>query len=111
MDISGERILVAVPGREDTQNFLEFVAHALEVSGVGRGKWKSVLVAGGLGLNAQLLARSGDGETVVIKQLLDADDVFDVAAAVHALTGVALARLQLRELGLPKAEDVSGQMA
>ena len=58
-----------------------------------------------------MLARAGNREALLVEQLLDAQHALDVALAVHALSRAALDRLQLRELGLPEAQHVGGQMA
>src|ERR1039458_7668532 len=64
-----------------------------------------------LAFAAQLLARAGDGESLLIEQPLDVQHALDVALAVHALTRAALYRLQLRELGLPETQHVGRQVA
>ena len=65
----------------------------------------------GFGFRAQLLARARDGESLIVEQLLDAQHAFDVALAVHALSRAAFDWLQLRELRLPEAKDIRGQVA
>ena len=57
----------------------------------------------------KMLARASDRVSLVIKQLLDADDAFYVAAAVHALPGAAFDGLELRKFSFPEAEHVRGQ--
>ena len=76
-------------------------------SGEGDGGLRFV----GLDFGAQLLACAGDGESFFVKQLLDAENAFDVAAAIHALAGAAFDGLELGELCFPEAEHVGGQAA
>ena len=51
------------------------------------------------------LAGTGDGVALVVEQAADLQCGFDVAAAVKALAGAALAGLELRELAFPEAQD------
>src|SRR5438270_9824748 len=60
---------------------------------------------------AQMLACAGDGESLIIEQLFDAQNVFDVALAVHTLAGAALDWLQLWEFRFPEPQHVGGQVA
>ena len=48
----------------------------------------------------------GDREALLVEQLLDAADQGEVLLAEDALSGLALARLQDGELGLPVAQHV-----
>lgn len=59
----------------------------------------------------QLLARSRNGESFFVQQSLDANQRFYILAAVHALSGAAFDRLQLRELRFPETQNVRGQIA
>src|SRR5580765_7219588 len=59
----------------------------------------------------QLLARAGNRESLFVQQLLDPQHRFHIFAAIHTLPGAALYRLELRKLGLPKPQHVSGQAA
>src|SRR5664280_3250138 len=58
-----------------------------------------------------MLAGPGDGEALVVEQLLDAQHIFHVTLTIHSLSGAALDRLELRELGLPEAQHVSRETA
>src|SRR6185312_16322342 len=58
-----------------------------------------------------MLARPGNGESFFVKQFLNAQNAFNVLAAIHSLAGAALNRLELWELGLPKAQHIRRQMA
>ncbi len=57
------------------------------------------------------LTSAGDGVALVVEEALDAQCHLDVATAIEALAGAAFVRLQLRELALPKAEDVGWDVA
>ena len=63
-----------------------------------------------LGFRAQVLAGARDRESLLVEQLLDAQDVFDIPLAIHALSRAAFYRLQLRELGLPETQHMGGQI-
>ena len=56
-------------------------------------------------------ARAGNGVSLVLEEGLDAQGHLDIAAAVEALSGATLVGLELRELTLPKAQDVGGDLA
>src|SRR5664279_4879317 len=58
-----------------------------------------------------MLAGPGDGESLVVEQLLDAQHIFHVTLTIHSLPSAALDRLELRELGLPEAQHVSRETA
>src|SRR5215472_7694101 len=58
-----------------------------------------------------MLARASDGESFFVEQLLDAQHVLDVFAAIHALSGIAFDRFQQGEFSFPEAQDVGGQAA
>jgi len=75
----------------------------------GDGERQRRLLA--LGFRPQLLARSGNGKTLIVKELLDPENVFHVNLAVHPLAGTALGGLKLVELGFPEAEHVAGEAA
>ena len=75
------------------------------------GEWNCRLAFVGLGFRAQLLAGADDGESLFVEQLLDAQNILDVAAAVHSLSGAAFHRLELREFTLPEAQHVGRQAA
>jgi hypothetical protein len=64
-----------------------------------------------LGFRAQVLAGARDRESLLVEQLLDAQDVFDIPLAIHALSRAAFYRLQLRELRLPEPQDVGWEVA
>lgn len=49
------------------------------------------------------LAGTVDGVSLFVEQLLHANNILYVLAAVEPLAGVALARFELRELSLPEA--------
>jgi len=66
---------------------------------------------GGLGLEFELLACAGDGESLVVEQLFDVEREFDFASAIHALAGAALGGLELREFRFPKTENIGRQFA
>src|ERR1022692_1659043 len=58
-----------------------------------------------------MLAGPGDGEALVVEQLLDAQHIFHVTLTIHSLPGAALDRPELRELGFPEAQHVSRETA
>src|SRR6201993_4857456 len=58
-----------------------------------------------------MLASARNGVSLFIEQLLDAHDVLDISAPVHALAGAALHRLQLREFRFPETQDIGGKTA
>src|SRR5581483_793930 len=64
-----------------------------------------------LGLILEDLARAGDRVALVVEQALDAQRHLDVALPVEALAGAAFVGLELRELGLPEAQYVGGDLA
>jgi|SRR3954453_20077578 hypothetical protein len=57
------------------------------------------------------MTRTGYGETFFIKKLANLKYIAHVAPPVHTLSGAALDRLQLGELGFPEAQHVRRQMA
>lgn len=57
------------------------------------------------------LPGAGDGVALVVEETLDAQGHFDVATSIEALAGAAFVRLELRELALPEAKDVGGDVA
>jgi hypothetical protein len=73
----------------------------------GEGKLRFFLLELGL----EDLASAGDGIALVVKEALDAECHLDVAFAIEALSGAAFVGLQLRELTLPEAQDVGGNIA
>jgi hypothetical protein len=94
------------------------LAYVDDGCGLGRGGWDgSGGELGGFGgffgpgLGREGLAGAGDGVALVVEQALDAERHLDVALAVEALAGAAFVGLELRELGLPEAEDVGGDIA
>lgn len=96
--------------REQVQKFPQSLADVLNLRrNMGR-KWDRGLRLIGFAFRAQLLARPRDGESLLVEQLLDAQDAFYVALAVHALPRAAFDRLQLREFRFPEAEHVCRQM-
>src|SRR5512146_1648679 len=75
-------------GTQDAENFLQPLAHAAQfVAAALYGKGQAGLQARVAGFAAQLLARAGDGEALVVQQFLDAQRVFHFAPPVHALPG------------------------
>jgi hypothetical protein len=71
----------------------------------GTGEWELRLFL--LQLALEDLARARDGVSLVVEEALDPQRHFDVAAAVEALAGAALVGLQLGELALPEAQNIS----
>jgi hypothetical protein len=80
--------------------------------GGGRGgelrSFRGVL---GFGFGGKDLAGSGDGVPLVVQEALDAEGHLYVALTIEALAGAAFVGLELRELGLPEAEDVRMHIA
>ena len=62
-------------------------------------------------LVAQMLASARDGVALLVKQLFDANDVFDIAPPIHALPRTALDWLELGKFRLPEAQYVSRESA
>jgi len=58
-----------------------------------------------------MLARAGDGKALFVQQSLDAQNVFNIFAPIHALASAALDWLELRKLGFPKSQHVGRQPA
>ena len=58
-----------------------------------------------------MLPRAGNGESLLVQQLLDPQYAFDVLTAIHALAGAALHRLELGKFGFPEAQHVGWQLA
>src|SRR5271165_628733 len=98
---------------EYSENLLQPLPDLFEA--VGRtlpgGKRQAGLLSSRPGFGAEMLARSGDGESLVVKQPLDAQHILHVTLAIHSLAGAALHRLQHGEFGLPEAQYVSRQAA
>ena len=103
--------LSRAPRREQTENLAKSLANVLDFGGRRRRKWNRGLTFIRFCLGTQLLPRAHDRETLFIEQLLDSQNAFHVAPAVHALPGAAFHRLQLREFALPEAQHVGGQPA
>src|SRR5262249_55802744 len=76
-----------------------------------RRKGQGSLVLLEFEVGPKLLARARDSEAFLVQEFLDSQHSFYVLAAVHALPGVALDRLQLRKFCFPKAQNVCGQVA
>src|SRR4051812_28345334 len=66
---------------------------------------------GGLGFQLQMLARTGDGESLFVEQLLDANKMLHIPLPIEPLSLAALLRTKLRELCLPETQHVSRQIA
>ena len=64
-----------------------------------------------LELGLEDLACAGDGVALVVEEALDAERHLDVASAIEALAGAAFVGFELRELALPEAQDVGGNVA
>ena len=52
-----------------------------------------------------------DGVALVVEERFDAQRHFDIAFAIETLSGAAFVRFELRELALPEAQDVGGNVA
>src|SRR3989338_2086800 len=74
--------------------------------GSGRRNRRSGFGDGREDCHLELLARAGDGETLLVEQPLDGEHGLDVLAAVDSLAVLALGGLEARELGLPVAQHV-----
>jgi hypothetical protein len=101
------------PGEEGGDGF-ELAAEGAELLGFGFGggvaeQGKLRLFLAELGLEHR--ARAGDGVALFLEQALDAEGHLNVAAAVEALAGATFVGAELRELALPKAQDVGGDFA
>ena len=97
--------------RKHGENLAQALADVLYLGSGVRRERDCGLCFVGLSVCAQLLAGAGAGESLLVELLLDAQDAFDVALAVHALTRAALHRLELRELGFPETQDIGRQTA
>jgi len=75
------------------------------------GKRQGCLLLVAFVLGAQMLARTGDGESFLIKKFFYAQDILDVFVAIHALTGAAFDRFELWKLSFPETQDIRGQTA
>src|SRR5436305_12112611 len=93
---------VLMAGAKNTQNFPQPLADLLQFA-PACCRWHSKGQRGlfALGFRPQLLARTRNGEALVIEKLLDPEYVFHVDLAVHALTGAAFRGLKLVEFSLP----------
>ena len=96
---------------EDGQDFLKSLPDVLQVCWRVNGERQGHLLLFAFSFVAQVLARAGDSVALGVKKLLDAHDIFDVAAPVHALAGAAFHWLELRELRLPETQHVRRQTA
>jgi hypothetical protein len=82
-----------------------------DIRGGRRGKRKGRLRLISFHFGSQMLARASNREAFLIEQLFDVQNVFDVLAAIHALSGAAFHRLELGEFCLPESQNVRGQVA
>lgn len=57
------------------------------------------------------LPGSGNGVALVVEKTFDAHGHLDIAAAIETLSGAAFVGFELRELALPEAKDVGGNVA
>jgi hypothetical protein len=97
---------------QEMQEFLKTLANALKVlGGALLREGQNGLALGGSSVSFQLFSGAGDGVALFVEELLDEQHAFDVAAAVHALTGAALVGLELREFCLPEAKYVGWELA
>jgi hypothetical protein len=108
---NGKQSPKLMPGREDGENFLQTLANLTHVCVRACHERQRHLLFVAFALIAKVLARTRDGVTLFIQQLLDAHDALDVAAPVHALARAAFDGLELRELGFPEAQNVRGKAA
>src|SRR6266849_5494956 len=99
------------PRGEHAEDIAQSLADVLQVGSRTRRKGQRILLFVGLDFSPQVLACARDGESFFVEQLFDAQNAFDVLAAIHALASAALYRLELGKLGFPEAQDVSGQVA
>src|SRR5947199_244587 len=74
----------------------------------GEQKWRLLLIA--FTLRLQELTGAWDGETLLIKKLLNSQNILNVLAAIHPLPSAAFHGVELGELGFPKAQHVGGQV-
>src|SRR5258708_17076491 len=58
-----------------------------------------------------MLPRTGDGEALFVKELLDAEHILHIHAGVHALPGRAFGWFELGKFRLPETEHVARQSA
>src|SRR5438270_13037250 len=107
----GERESCLTTGREHGKNVPESLANVLQIGTGARGERQRILLFVDFDLRPQVLTCAGDGESLLVEQLLDAQNALDVLAAIHTLAGTALYRLELGELSFPKAQNVSRQVA
>src|SRR5581483_1976722 len=104
-------VLSGLAGREQVKDFPQTLADVLDFRiRLGR-KWNGSLRFVRLGFSAQLLTCARYGESLLVQQLLDAQDILHITLAIHALACAALDGLQLREFRLPESQHVRGQAA
>src|SRR5437899_4709721 len=104
------QMLFSVPCRKHGENLAQSLADVLQIrtrSG-GERKWRLLLIA--FTLRLQELTGARNGETFLIKKLLNSQNILNVLAAIHPLPSAAFHGLELGELGFPKAQHVGGQV-
>ena len=81
----------------------------LQVRRSAFGKRQRRLFFVALMVGTQMLSRASYGESLFIKKFFYTQHVFNVFVTIHALSGAALNRLELRELGFPEPQDIRRQ--
>src|SRR5947209_9584913 len=102
-------MLFSVPCRKHGENLAQSLADVLQIrtrSG-GERKWRLLLIA--FTLRLQELTGARNGETLLIKKLLNSQNILNVLAAIHPLPSAASHGLELGELGFPKTKHLSGK--
>lgn len=91
---------------EQVQNLAQALPDVLNLGRRVGGERNRSLRLIGLRFRTELLPGPGNCESLLIKQLLDAEYVLHIALAIHALPGAAFHRFQLGKLGFPEAQHV-----
>jgi hypothetical protein len=98
-------------GGKKRQNVAQSLADRTKIRDRMHWEWQRGLLLVTLAFTAQMLPRSRDRESLFVEKLLDAQDAFDILAAIHALAGAALDGLELGKFRLPKTQNVSRKLA
>ena len=101
---AGDLAQLSARGADDGGGFVEALA------GLAGSEWEARLRIGAARM-AESLAGTGESVAFAVDEALDLEGHFDIAAAVEALAGAALAGLELGELRLPEAKDVGFDLA
>src|ERR1700756_921247 len=96
----------ALTRRKHGQYFFEAMPDPAKIGSGVRRKRQRHLMLRVHRVHSQLLSCAGDGKAFFVEQSLNPNERLDVLATVHALSGTALDRFQLRKLRFPETQNV-----